>query len=259
MEYGKGYLNTLPLLVTTPCLCGLKQDHANFFKDPVRLALLFTRFYLDSSGLLDLPRRTGHSNLGSGACPLSAPSLRACVGELRLLFEYVLSLTQAQMMCFCTIDWTRVILAIILALRLSFPVPECPDWDAAWARSMLGFDDFLITMSLDADLAPSSKKADLLSAFRVVIRVIKEKYERRLARPSTSTGSSSGSGCPMVDGSLDHFIPLWDAPLDVSSVPGLTPSTDEGTVYSGPVFNDLWATMTMEWANCQGMFESSTI
>lgn len=95
------------------------------------------------------------------------------------------------------------------------------------------------------ELTPASKRVDVLSASRVILRILKTKYERRTAMLAASS-RIVGQGCPMFDRAMEPYISAWDASYDIASVMA-TPSTDmEG---QQAVYHDLWATMTMGWAN----------
>lgn len=96
----------------------------------------------------------------------------------------------------------------------------------------------------ESELTAATKKVDVLSASKVVMKVVKKKYERRL---ELSEIVNAGQGCPMLDGSLDEYLLLWDAGLD--SMTSSTTAPLCGKSGSQPVaFHDLWATMTMGWA-----------
>jgi hypothetical protein len=147
---------------------------------------------------------------------------------------------------FTSVDWTKFILSIILAVRLSFPITDVPDWDHAWARSVLRFEDFLTVMcDGPEELTPASKRVDVLSASRVILRIVKAKYERRIAMLAASS-RTVGQGCPMFDRAMEPYISAWDAGFDTASVMA-TPNMDMDGQQA--VYHDLWATMTMGWAN----------
>ncbi|POR36871.1 Uncharacterized protein TPAR_02937 [Tolypocladium paradoxum] len=219
---------------------------------PVNLQAMFIDFYLDGGPLLKLPRATIALPLGNASLPPISSKLYDCTVKLKKLFDRFLTLEEAAFFCFTLNDWARLILSVILALRLSFPTPECPEFDAAWARSHLRFDQFLSRMCQETDLTPASKKVDVLSASRVVMGVVKDKYQRRLRALEASQAATPGKshGCPMLDGSLEQYYPLWDAAFGPMAMP--QPSVGSSETTSKPVFHDLWATMTMGWANESG-------
>lgn len=137
-----------------------------------------------------------------------------------------------------------MILSVILGARLSFAMPELPDWDDAWARSELWFDKFLEHMCDGVDLTSVNTRVDVLSASRVVLRVVKAKYDRRLELHAKAADKST-HGCPMFDNTMEPFISAWGDNFDLSaSMPSSAPSVEGQQA----VFHDLWATMTMGWA-----------
>ncbi|WAO86940.1 Hypothetical protein NCS54_00423100 [Fusarium falciforme] len=216
---------------------------------PVRLADLFFNVFLQGGAVFYLTRKIAPS----GFVHPPASRLRSCVTNLRALFDYLTDLGQSGFMSFTSVDWTKFILSVILAVRLSFPMSEVKDWDHAWAREELRFEAFLETMCDGADLTPVSTRVDVLSAGRVVLRVLKEKYDRRVAMLNMTASHGKGlgpQGCPMFDRSMEPYISAWDTGFDMSSVmPPLPPQQQSQQEGQQAVFHDLWATMTMGWAN----------
>ncbi|KAF4980797.1 hypothetical protein FZEAL_3274 [Fusarium zealandicum] len=237
-------------------LLGLEAQHRELIQAmlphiarsaPVNLTDLFFEVFLYGGAVFYLTRGKTRP---PGFVPPSSTRLRRCVGNLRSLFDYLLNLGQPIFMSFTSVDWTKFVMAVIVAVRLSFPIPEIPDWDDAWARAQLGFEAFLETMCEGAELTPASIGVDALSASRVVLRIVRAKYDRRLAMfraSATAAANVNGSnvrGCPMFDRSMEQYITAWDTGYDVSSA--MPSQSQEG---QQPVFHDLWATMTMGWAN----------
>ncbi|KAF6827604.1 zn 2cys6 transcription factor [Colletotrichum musicola] len=218
------------------------------------IANRFTEIFL-LAGPVFLIRSTskaGDSDLGP---PLPASRLERCLTLLRSFFDFILSLEKPAFVEFTSIDWGRFIQAVILAIRISFPMPLCPEWDHARAREQLQFDQYLARLSANAeDLTPATKGMDVLAASKVVLAVIKRKYHGRVASVETPVNKLPRSirGCPMFDGSLDQYFPTWDQNLSRSGPHGLAPSVPSGastTVNGQPVYHDLWATMTMNWTD----------
>lgn len=210
------------------------------FEVPVKLADLFLDVFLPGGIILDS---------AYGISP-PIPRLRRSVTNLGTLFNYLVHLDQAAFLSFTNVEWTKFILSIILAVRLSFPNPHVPDWDDTRARTELGFDVFLKSMCSGSDLTPVSTSVDVLSAVKVVLQVVKTKYDRRVAMLKSQADSKSPAthGCPMFDRSMDQFISAWDPALQVDAM--MVPPVHEG---QQPVFHDLWATMTMGWAGKGGI------
>ncbi|KPM45111.1 hypothetical protein AK830_g1500 [Neonectria ditissima] len=211
---------------------------------PVKIAAIFFSIYLDGGCLLRIGR--SKTTPPPGFVAPTAAKLRLCVGHLGTLFTYLSGIDQSTFISFTTIDWSKVILSVILGVRLSFPLAEVAGWDDAWARGELGFVEFLAHMCEGGvvDLTPANTRVDVLSASRVVLRVVKDKYDRRMALHAGAADRST-HGCPMFDSGMAPFISSWDANFDVSAA---APSPARGPDGQQPVFHDLWATMTMGWA-----------
>lgn len=196
--------------------------------------------------------------------------LLLCAHTLRTWFDYMVSLPASEFSHFTSVSWGHFVVAIILGLRLSFPMPEtCPGWDHAAARGIVDLGSFLEKFSTargrESEIltpASSKKPTDVMSASKVVIGVVKRKYDKRLealrSRPPHHIPSDldkSLNRCPMFDGSLDEYLPGWEdtylSSAGYSNPPAMAPGTRNGTIRSAgtqpAVFHDLWATMTMGW------------
>lgn len=160
-------------------------------------------------------------------------------------------------------------------MRLSFPVPDCPEYDSAWARDQLGFEVFLNAMT-NTDPLPdprppalhhpqkfAAKGTDVASASKIVIAVVAEKYKVRLALLKEQEQQQQqqqqqrmqqiqlprSAKCPMLDGSMDSYFPLWNGsmgrPLDIpplSFAEGL--GDDDGLL-------DAWTDDAMNWIDVE--------
>lgn len=199
------------------------------------------------------------------------------------------ALPASELARFTGVQWGAFVLTIILGLRLSFPMPggECPGWDHAAARHTLGLGPFLEAFSgaeevdaverAGALASAGARGMDVLSAGKVVVGVVRNKYERRLAaleaaeaqqaqQVQLGVDESLQQRCPMLDGSLDTYLQSWDdsfrtttsltgqpqpavaCGMDTGS--GAWDQTPTATASAGTqpvVFHDLWATMTMGW------------
>lgn len=150
-------------------------------------------------------------------------------------------LEQSDYLAFTAVDWGRLVLTVVLSFRISFALPNCPGFDHIWARNEVQVGSFLEEFCAETDLTDSSRKVDILSASRVVMRVVKDKFDKKLQRES----SQGMGGCPMLDGSLEQYFPLWDADLNPVAMDS---AMEDRPKPPQPVFHDLWATMTMSWA-----------
>ncbi|OAA45053.1 hypothetical protein NOR_03807 [Metarhizium rileyi] len=218
----------------------------------LRLQVLFLKMLLDSGTLLRSTRLQPFASQERDPL-LSNARLRDCVHGTAALYRDLMSLDDAALSCFTLVDWNRPILATILGIRLSFRIPECPEWDCAWARTRLQLDGFLTHMSTQACPVTTAtnnnnNKFDILSASRQVMAVVRDKYQKRLAAAAERERMPAGITCPMFDGSMEPYYPVWDAALSTPFTEGLSEGSD-----GQPVFHDLWTTMTMGWAHHHGL------
>lgn len=213
--------------------------------------------------------------------------LLLCANSLRVWYDYIGSLPPSELAHFPGVYWGYFVISVILGLRLSFSMPEeRPGWDHAAARQILNLGTFLAQFSDledsgEATLAPASSngptKTDVVAASKVVVDVVRRKYERRVAMieraetmhqqhpgPMPHDMDKSMYQCPMFDGSLDEYIHAWDDTFttDFANPPlvahamdagcGSRTGTGTGTGIEtegaqSVIFHDLWATMTMGW------------
>lgn len=245
----------------------------------VHISTLFTEILLHGYTLLKFPYYNSKKQNQPPQDSLVDPNrLWSCARALRTLYDYVSSLPDSEFANFAAIDWGHFVGMIILGLRLSLPLPhDCPSWDHAAAREVVDLGSFLDKFTHDgrdtANLTPASNKSssgtDVLSASKVVLGVVKRKYEKRLAalekaapaqppHPMPADADAGLRKCPMFDGSLDPIIESWDDTfLDPSSFanaslmePGLgaMDGPDPSSNMQPVLYHDLWATMTMGWS-----------
>ncbi|KAI5456082.1 hypothetical protein BGZ63DRAFT_397381 [Mariannaea sp. PMI_226] len=237
-------------------LIGLEQQHQDLQHSmnyltmgsgATRLQAMFVDIFLDCGSLLAFPVATTSfsSKITCFTPPLS--KLYSGTKKIRALLDYVGELEDSSLLSFTINDWTRLIVILTLSFRLSFPLPLCPDFDSACARSELQLDEFLSKMSPSADAAVSN---DVLSASRAMLGLAKSKYNRRLdllGGPPTVAPVSRVFGCPVMDGSLRTYVEQWNRNLT-----NLSGWSDTGEPHNLPLFHDVWATMTMGWGNTSG-------
>ena len=207
---------------------------------------MFLDIFLDCGSLLAFP--VAKTYLTPKIARFPPPLSKICSGikKMRALLDYVSELQDRSLLSFTISDWTRLIVMLTLAFRLSFPLPTCPDLDSAWARSEIRLDQFLSKVSRGADDSKASN--DIVSAGRVVLGVMKSKYDRRLGLldgPPSAAIPSRMSGCPVMGGILRTSVGQWDPEVnDLSTLSALV-----GEPNSLPLFHDVWATMSMGWGN----------
>lgn len=240
----------------------------------LRISNWFTEIILYGQPLLKFPSRPPTKARPAAVATTQSPRqhmdaerLLRCTHILRLWFDYVMNLPPSGFISFTAIEWSYFVITIILGLKLSFPLPhDCPSWDHAAARQVLNMGSFFekfatlggaaaaantttqITPSASSipgstsNNNPNRKRAasatDVLSASKVVVGVVQNRYERRLAalekveaakaaaaskyrtehmmQQMTMTADGSGANnnslrsCPMFDGSMDPYLESWD-------------------------------------------------
>lgn len=182
----------------------------------------------------------------------------------------------------------------MLGYRLSFPLPDCPEWDDGAARAtVVRFGEYLEKLVNMGGEGVQQGRMDVLSASKVVLRVLEEKFRRRVARLepkrrgvvgalwAVATGQGQGegervatgtrTGCPMLDGSMEAYFPVWDETFAVGrgvggqhqggvvgvgmdgTGMGMMGGIGVGTGEEMSYGNDLWATISMGWAQDGGV------
>lgn len=248
----------------------------------LHMTTLVTEIVLYGSPLLKFPYERAQKREQSAPIAYADPNrLLSCAHLLRTWYDYILSLPASEFSHFPGAIWGHFVASVILGLRLSFPIPSgCPDWDHGAARRILDFGGFLAAFGaaegsasgVDAATAHGRKNTstDVLSASKVVVDMVRHKYEKRLAALEMAEASQgpphpllpgtdkSMSKCPMLDGSLDQYIQDWDerfldttgfgTPIQGGSGWDTGSGDATGTNSQTLTFHDLWATMTMGWS-----------
>ncbi|KAK4041967.1 hypothetical protein C8A01DRAFT_14345 [Parachaetomium inaequale] len=240
----------------------------------IRLAVLFTRVFLSGAPLLKLPSAKLPPALdGSSTFRADPARLLAVVPALHEMYDFFLALDPVEVNSFIGVEWGALILSVILGFRMSFPLLVCPEWDDRKARGVVRFGEYIDRLcrmggggtqgggedaggsSSNPQVLPGAsgggqrRSMDVLSASRVVLEMVKMKFERRVAKlekgaaaqqqqqqqqqqveamlgvvaphpmpvPTPPGGGgrvpahdSAVSGCPMMDGSLEPYYPYWD-------------------------------------------------
>ncbi|KAI1427452.1 hypothetical protein F5Y12DRAFT_173253 [Xylaria sp. FL1777] len=259
--------------------------------------------------LIRIPRKFGIKDSET----VTSERLLGAARRVRRVFDHITSLAPHEFTGFCGADYGRFIIAVIEAYRLSFPIPgHCRDYDVAQGRRILEFGDMLqklVGATPDATTpegggdakgkegdkggAAAVKKArtDASAALRVVLRSVKAKFEEKNAAFEAMLAAAAGGewdvrdsmgSCPMLNGSMDQYIPLWAGQQGVGSYATSQTSgsgtaadalsgvlgLDPGTQFVGPteqigvgvesfqdkplMYHDLWTSMTMGWVGDVG-------
>lgn len=149
----------------------------------VRISLLFCRIFILGAPLLKIPASRSPKP-GDSPFRVNAARLLSVLPSLHALFDHFASMPPPTINAFCGADWGSLILAIVLGYRLSFPLPECPEWDDSIARHEVRFAEYLDKLcemggngageDIAARLAPgrggtAPGPMDILSASKVVM------------------------------------------------------------------------------------------
>ncbi|KAL6851846.1 hypothetical protein J3F83DRAFT_757501 [Trichoderma novae-zelandiae] len=210
-------------------------------KEPIRMQIMFLDIFFDAGSLLTFPvAKPLSSVLKSVRIPPLIPKIYSATKKIRVFLEYVGDLDDRSLLSFTVNDWTRLIIVLTLAFRLSFPLGVCPDFDWTWANSEMQLDQFLSKVSREADTTVDSN--GILSANRVVFGLLKSKFNRRLSSLSDEPviPSSRTFGCPMMSGGSSLADAQWSSEFAPSE-----PSTD--TDMSEMVFHDMWTAVATGW------------
>ncbi|KAI0913504.1 hypothetical protein F4823DRAFT_622280 [Ustulina deusta] len=262
--------------------------------------------------LLRMPRKFGAQDSET----VGPDRLLHAARKVRSVFDHITSLAPPEFGGFCGADYGRFIIAVILAYRLSFPVlGACREYDVAQGRRILELGEVLRKLVGTADeeaqgggggegeedskgkgregaaAAKKLRKSDAPSALKVVLRSVKVKFEEKSAAFEAMSAAATGeewtardlgSSCPMLNGSLDQYIPLWAGQQSAGSYAASRTSSsgvtteavssglglDPGAQFVGPMaqmglgvgsfedkplmYHDLWTSMTMGWAGDMG-------
>lgn len=265
----------------------------------IRIALLSTRIFIGGAPLLKISSAPPPLSRTTPAAPThtlrpSPARLLALLPSLHALYDLFLALPASELNALGGIDWGNLILGVVLGYRLSFPLPDCPEWDDGAARAtVVRFGEHLEKLVNMGGEGVQPGRMDVLSASKVVLRVLEEKFRRRVARLepkrrgvvgalwAVATGqgqgegervaTGTGTGCPMLDGSMEAYFPVWDETFAVGrgvggqhqgggvgvgmdgTGMGMMGGIAVGTGEEMPYGNDLWATISMGWAQDGGV------
>ncbi|KAK1246141.1 hypothetical protein MKX07_005210 [Trichoderma sp. CBMAI-0711] len=212
-----------------------------FDRETIRMQALFLDIFFDAGSLLAFPvAGTPSPSLKSERIPPPIPKIYSATKKIRVFLDYVGNLDDNALLSFTVNDWTRLIVVLTLAFRLSFPLSLCPDFDWTWASSQIQLEQFLSKVSRDADTVVASN--GILSANRVVFGLLKTKFNRRLSSvgDEPTIPSSRTFGCPMMSGGSSLADAQWSSEFAPSE-----PSTDSDM--SDMVFHDMWTAVATGW------------
>ncbi|KAJ6786179.1 hypothetical protein PWT90_00741 [Aphanocladium album] len=213
-------------------------------KAVINMQMIYLDVYLDIGSLLAFPvAKTALSAKNTRFAPPMTRMLSS-VKKLGAFLDLVGKLDDAYMLAFTVNDWTRLIIILTLAFRLSFPVALAPDFDWLSARTEIKLEQFLAKVSRVPEASAESN--GILTANRVVLGVLKSKYDQRqsaLGEAAPTTQQSRSAGCPVMGGSGGSTIEQWDLGHGQPS----TLSTDPDMPDVLPMLQNMWATGGVRW------------
>lgn len=196
--------------------------------------------------------------------PLDPTKLMGAAHTLCAFFDQVLALEPSVLERFSAVEWAHLTIAVILVLKLSFPVDTCPLFEAAQARSALQAGAYLEKLCADPPAqndADKSKTAsgrgavrgkssnntqdvktttdktgnnNIAAAFRIILRKVKAKFDRRVAAAEAKAAAEETRAlhrCPFLDGSLTEYIPLWEGQTILGNYSSLSGSASSSSQY----------------------------
>ncbi|XWW95780.1 hypothetical protein V2A60_003747 [Cordyceps javanica] len=211
----------------------------------VRMQMIYFEIYLEVGGLLAFPvARTALSAKRARFAP-APDEMKSSVKKLRAFLDLVSALDDAAMVAFTVNDWTRLIIVLTLAFRLSFPVALCPDFDWPSAREEIRLEPFLLRFSRGS--AEGTDPNGILAANRVVLGILASKFSQRqkslAGEASAAAPWGRSAGCPVMGGSGGATIAQWDLGLDQTPVL----STDPDMPDVLPMLHNMWETGGVAW------------
>jgi hypothetical protein len=209
--------------------------------EPLNMSTLFTQIYLATAPLLQFPT----PKVFTKTIAPDPSKMRVILPVLRRFFEAACVVDHST---FSAIDWAHFVLCVVLAMRLSFPLRavDVGDWDDKAAREELRFGEILqrLTGSSSEGGESTGKGADIGEAGKVILRVVKKKYDDQIDRivkteewrrrveeqerqqERQRQQQMKPVGCPMIDGSMDEYFSMWDQveqPLSPEGFLGVIP------------------------------------
>ncbi|KAI1809512.1 hypothetical protein GGS20DRAFT_571638 [Poronia punctata] len=247
----------------------------------ILLSTLLVEIFILAPGLMRLPKSNPVKDINDTT---TSHRILCAAQKVRQALDHIASLPATTLSAFCTADYGRFVIFVVLGYRMSFPlVSICRDYDVANGRKILDFGQLLQNLAAFSEEeeeenqnqdTKKKKRSDTYSAIKVVLRSVITKYaEKSAALEAMSTAAAAAaaargewaardlrSTCPMLNGSLDQYIPLWagqpaPAPAPDSSHPdsGSYHATDEDYGTSSSTGLDISSLSTHASNNNLGM------
>ena len=259
----------------------LTDDTAN-----IALAEHFTAICVYSYGLGFL-KKPYRKHIPTIVTTASQSHLTGCLHTCKRFFEFLLSLPESSYLNFSTLQWSLMVQSTLVLSRLTFLMATTRNWDADTTRSNIPMVMYLDAMcyrfqalSSANPRAGTPRNPDPLYVFKMVLSSVKKSYEKRVANIMPDDFAVDHRGrCPVLDPSLQQYFnaevsgestygEAWEdmstpdlIGTDFSSTDWTEMGGTEGTsgsssmgsagidVTGTPMYFDLWATMTNNWAD----------
>ena len=218
-------------------------------------------------GFLRKPYRD-HLRSQKDNAPLVQSHLTNCLDSSKRFFEYLLSLPEASLLGFTSVQWGLMVEATLVLSRLTFLMAANRGWDSNTTRTNIPLVMYLDCLCYRFQHLSSTKTSsedvnhprnpDVLYVFKMLLASVKTSYERRVAnikpesfvvQPGKIAGIAMGH-CPIMDPSLSPYL---NSPKDStyggsSDINQIGASEYQTSTTGMPLYHDLWATMTCNWA-----------
>lgn len=234
----------------------------------VQMQLLFIDIYLHIGSIVAFPATKTALRAKNARFMPPIMKMMGATKHLRAFLALVGELDDNAVTAFTVNDWSRLIVVLTLAYRLSFPVALRPGFDWARARNEIQLEPFLAMMTTDQGGAATAKATatatssnGILAANRAVLSVLYSKFVNRrnsLSVPSPESERNKDIlGCPVMRGSGGVTIAQWDAGQgDVSIHP-----LDKDIPYILPMLHDILSSEggwrdpgALDWDSLDGQF-----
>jgi hypothetical protein len=189
--------------------------------------------------------------------------LEKCVLSCKRYFEYLLSTPTTFFCGFTVVQWSSIIHTIVVISRLSFPLSICWDWDGSFAKEHAPLCMYLDSLcyrmqNLSQAKVSDSERNDIDAPmfFKLILDSVKNTFGERLSYAPPPYTASVGDPQP-VDVLPNLHCPMLDPDISYLMDPFRCSTTNQTNVaqksnifeQNMPLYHDIWATMTADWAN----------
>lgn len=168
------------------------------FVAPVLLQSLFVTIVIEGGGLLLLLNSPPQNPL-------------ACLAAMKQFLDHVRILEEESLLHLTTADFFRMVLVVVAAIRLCFPLVDYAGYESVWIRAELNLGYFLDQMADRAAPHPHAKKRDVVAMMEVLMGVLREKYRMSQAQFAASRQMHRSAVSPPRRGSNDRRSLHWSA------------------------------------------------